>query len=73
MYKSANHDEMFSELFIARIGATLGMNMAVYERGDRCVKTLDFTNAAEVNFEPASTFMDDNDALGPVVTRAADR
>ena len=69
MYKSANHDEMFSELFIARIGATLGMNMAVYERGDRCVKTLDFTNAAEVNFEPASTFMDDNDDYEDVVAK----
>lgn len=69
MYKSANHDEMFSELFIARFGEALGMDMAVYERGDHCVKTLDFTNAAEVNFEPASTFMDDNDDYEDVVTK----
>lgn len=74
MYKSANHDEMFSELFIARFGVALGMNMAVYERGDKCVKTLDFTDStcaegASVNFEPASSFMDDNDYYENVVAK----
>lgn len=69
MYKSANHDEMFSELFIARFGEALGMNMAVYECGDHCVKTLDFTNAAAVNFEPASSFMDDNDDYEDVIIK----
>ena len=37
------------------------MNMAVYERGDGCIKSLDFTDAAAVNFEPASTFVGDNE------------
>lgn len=69
MYKSANHDEMFSELFIARFGTALGMKMAVYERGDKCVKTLDFTDGASVNFEPASSFMDDNDDYEDVVAK----
>ena len=68
MYKSANHNEMFSELFIARFGATLGMNMAVYERGDKCVKTLDFTDG-KYNFEPASSFMDDNDDYEDVIAK----
>lgn len=61
MFKSANHEEQFSELFIYRLGKAIGMNMALYERGDKCVKTLDFTGGASVNFEPAFTFMGDNE------------
>ena len=61
MYKSANHDEMFSELFVCKLGQALGMNMAEYERGDKCVKSLDFTDGASVNFEPAASFMGDNE------------
>ena len=68
MYKSADHDEMFSELFIARFGEALGMNMAIYERGDKCVKTLDFTDR-KYNFEPASSFMDDNDDYEDVIAK----
>ena len=61
MFKSANHNEQFSELFIYKLGKALGMNMAVHERGNKCVKTLDFTHSASVNFEPAFTFMGDNE------------
>ena len=61
MFKSANHNEQFSELFIYKLGKALGMNMAVYERGNKCVKTLDFTHSASVNFEPAFAFMGDNE------------
>lgn len=61
MHKKANHDEMFSELFVYEFGKSLGMNMAIYERGDGVVKSLDFTDNAAVNFEPASTFMGDNE------------
>lgn len=61
MYKKASHDEMFSELFVYELGKILGMNMAVYERGEGYIKSLDFTNGAEVNFEPASAFMGDNE------------
>lgn len=60
MYKTANHNEMFSELFVYEFGAALGMNMAVYERGDRCVKTKDFTEG-KLNFEPAFSFMGDDE------------
>ncbi len=67
MYKKASHDEMFSELFIYELGKALGMNMAVYERGEGCIKSLDFTDAATVNFEPASTFMGDNEDYSTVV------
>ena len=67
MYKKASHDEMFSELFVYELGCALGMNMAVYQRGDACIKSLDFTEAARVNFEPASTFMGDNEDYFDVV------
>ena len=67
MYKKASHDEMFSELFVYELGRALGMNMAVYERGEGCIKSLDFTNGASVNFEPASTFMGDNEDYLDVV------
>ncbi len=61
MYKKANHDEMFSELFIYRLGLKLGFNMAEYERGRGVIKTKDFTDNASVNFEPANSFMGDNE------------
>ena len=67
MYKKATHDEMFSELFVYELGAALGMNMARYERGERCIKSLDFTDGASVNFEPASAFMGDNEDYIDVV------
>ena len=67
MYKKASHDEMFSELFVYELGCALGMNMAVYQRGDACIKSLDFTEAARVNFEPASAFMGDNEDYIDVV------
>ncbi|MBQ3008514.1 MAG: hypothetical protein IJD80_02890, partial [Oscillospiraceae bacterium] len=66
MYKTANHSETFSELFIYHLGVLLDMNMAVYERGEKCVKSLDFTGGT-VNFEPASTFMGDNEDYSDVV------
>ena len=67
MYKKANHDEMFSEIFIYELGKALGMNMAVYERGEGYIKSPDFTDAATVNFEPVSAFMGDNEEYSDVV------
>lgn len=67
MYKKATHDELFSELFIYELGKALGMNMAHYERGDGVIKSSDFTDSAKVNFEPASTFMGDNEDYLAVV------
>ena len=69
MYKSATHDELFSELFIYHLGKELGMNMAVYKRGDKCIKSLDFTDNASVNFEPAFAFMGDNEEYEDVFAK----
>ena len=67
MYKKATHEEMFSELFVYEFGKVLHMNMAVYERGEGCVRSLDFTDSASVNFEPASTFMGDTEEYSDVI------
>lgn len=69
MYKKANHNEMFSELFVCRLGQALNMNMAEYERGEGFVKTPDFTHNAEVNFEPAFAFMGDNEDYEAVTAK----
>ena len=69
MYKSATHDELFSELFIYHLGKELGMNMAIYKRGDKCIKSLDFTDNASVNFEPAFAFMGDNEDYEEVFSK----
>ncbi len=61
MYKKADHNELFSELCTYELGCALGMNMAEYKKGDKCIKTKDFTNNASVNFEPAHSFMGDNE------------
>ncbi len=68
MYKRANHNELFSELFVFHLGKALGMNMAHYERGQGVIKSLDFTDSARFNFEPASTFMGDNEEYEDVVS-----
>ncbi len=44
MYKIANYNEQFSELFTYELGKAIGMNMAIYERGNVYIKSLDFTN-----------------------------
>ena len=62
-------DELFSELFIYHLGKELGMNMAVYKRGDKCIKSLDFTDNASVNFEPAFAFMGDNEEYEDVFAK----
>ena len=69
MYKKANVNERFSELFVYELGKLLGMNMAHYEKGDQCVKSLDFTDAAQVIFEPAFSFMGDEEDYIQVVKK----
>ena len=61
MHKKANHDEMFSELFIYKLGSELGFKMAEYERGNDVIKTKDFTDNALVNFEPAFNILGDDE------------
>ena len=69
MYKKASHNEQFSELFVYELGRKLGFNMARYERGEGCVKSLDFTDGAEVNFEPAMAFMGDDEEYEDVIAK----
>lgn len=61
MYKIASKEEMFSELFIYNLGKELNFNMAYYEKGEGYIKSLDFTNNNQFNFEPASSFLGDNE------------
>jgi len=60
LYKKANHDELFSELFIYKLGVELGFKMVEYERGNGFIKTKDFTDNATVNFEPAFNILGDD-------------
>lgn len=53
MYKAGNENEHFSELFVEQLGKQLGFAMAHYERAGDFIRTIDFTNGASVNFEPA--------------------
>lgn len=69
MYKKANHEEQFSEIFIYELGKHLGFNMAEYRRGDKCVKTKDFTDNAVINFEPAFSFMGEDEDYISVVKK----
>ena len=61
MLKKASHNEMFSELFIYKLGSELGFKMAEYERGNGVIKTKDFTDNATVNFEPAFSILGDDE------------
>ena len=51
----------FSELFISRIGEELSFDMAYYEMDDSYIRSLDFTKAGSVYFEPISSIMGEND------------
>lgn len=62
MFKSGNDNEYFSELFICELSKALGFNVAEYQYDeDGYVKTLDFTNGAEINFEHISSILGDNE------------
>lgn len=61
MYKSGNGNEYFSELFICRLGEKLGLPMAHYELDGEYIRSKDFTNGAEVNFEPMRALADDDE------------
>lgn len=61
MYKSGNSDELFSELFICRLGEKLGFNMAHYEIDGQYIRSEDFTEGAKVNFESMKSLVDDDE------------
>ena len=61
LYKYGNQNQIFSELFIYNIGKKLGFNMAKYEFCDGYIKSLDFTNNRQYNYEPISSVLNDNE------------
>lgn len=61
LYKTGNQLEYFSELFIAKLAEKLGFPMAKYELYDNYVRTLDFTNGNQFNFEVAESLVGDNE------------
>lgn len=78
LYKSGTPLERFSELFIARLGASLGFEMAKYLPEGEFVKTPDFTKGV-YNYEPAAAIVGDEEdyafnydrlaALSPALAR----
>lgn len=61
MYKNGNANEYFSELFICKLGEKLGLDIAHYEMDDGYIRSENFTDGTEYNFEPISSIMDEND------------
>ena len=61
MYKSGNSEEYFSELFICKLCEKLGLPTAHYELDGRYIRSKNFTNGAEVNFEPMRSLADDDE------------
>ena len=68
LFKSANNNEQFSEVFISKLCAEIGIKCAVYEKGTGYVKSLDFTEG-KVNFEPAFAFMGEEEDYGKVIEK----
>ncbi len=64
MYKRGNKEELFSELFICRLGQSLGFDMAEYVLSGDCVKSRDFTDGASVNFEAAEGLVGKDEDYG---------
>jgi len=67
MVKAADHNQQFSEIFICELGKQLGFKMAEYLRGQKSVMTRDFTADGKYNFEPAYSFMGENEDYTAVV------
>lgn len=61
MYKYGNDNELFSELFICKLGSYLGFDMAHYELDDGYIRTKDFTEGGKFNFESAEAFVGDDE------------
>jgi len=61
MYKSGNNNEYFSELFICKLGEKLHMDMAQYEMDGEYIRTKNFTDGLNVNFEPIHSLVDDDE------------
>jgi hypothetical protein len=54
MVKAGRPEELFSELFIYKLGKLMGFPMAEYQPDGDFIRSRDFTDGATVNFEPAA-------------------
>lgn len=61
MYKNGSDKEFFSELFICKLGKKLGFEMAEYEMDGDYIRSLNFTEKDNTNFEPIASLINDND------------
>lgn len=61
MYKQANEQELFSELFMYELGMALGFPMAHYEKDGNYIKSRDFTSGGAMNYEPAVGIVGDEE------------
>jgi len=59
MYKAGRNEELFSEFMAYHIGKTLEFPMAEYESTEKFIKSRDFTNSADLDFEPAVSIVGD--------------
>lgn len=59
LYKQGNQQEIFSELFIYELGKLLGFEMAHCVAWEKGIKSRDFTDAANLNYEPARSLVGD--------------
>jgi hypothetical protein len=60
LFKNGNTFEKFSEQFICELGKLLNFNMAHCELWEKGIKSLDFTNGAKVNYEPARSLVNED-------------
>lgn len=72
LLKKATANEIFTEIFTSRLCDRLGIHAATYEKSEKSVKSLDFTNGAMVCFEPAVSFMGENEEYEDVITALKD-
>lgn len=61
LYKTGNDRELFSELFIYKLGTELGFNMAKYELDGGYIRTLDFTQNGRYNLETIDSLVEDDE------------
>lgn len=61
MFKSGNENELFSELFICKLGSSLGFDMAYYEMDGGYIRTRDITENERYNFESAESLVGDDE------------
>ena len=72
IYKKGDRFQRFSEMFIYYLGLELGFNMAEYIKTPDGVRTRDFTNNRQYNFDPAFGFLGDDDSIESAIAKLED-